>query len=99
MLICSIRLSGKRLGRLPKDPKNNAASKQQLSADQLKRNEAEGVFGSGKQKHSLRLIMKRLAKSVETSNSMAFLMMCAEKIRRYLRLFFVFTSALVLRML
>ncbi|WP_185467355.1 transposase [Synechococcus sp. BSA11S] len=58
----SIRLSGKRLGRPPKDPEVNAAYKQLLSADQRKRNEVEGVFGSGKRKYALKLIMARLAK-------------------------------------
>jgi hypothetical protein len=33
------------------------------------------VFGSGKRKYALRLIMARLAKDVETSISMAFLVM------------------------
>jgi transposase, IS5 family len=37
--------------------------------------------------------MARLAKGAETSISMAFLVMCAEKIRRLLLLFFVFISA------
>ena len=85
----NIRLSGKRLGRPPKDPMVNAAHKQQLSADQRRRNEVEGVFGSGKRKYSLRLIMTRLPKGAETSISMAFLVMCAEKILRFLRLIFV----------
>ncbi|CAK6690194.1 IS5 family transposase [Synechococcus sp. CBW1107] len=85
----NIRLSGKRLGRPPKDPEINAAHKQQLSADQRRRNEVEGCFGSGKRKYSLQLIMARLAKGAETSISMAFLVMCAEKILRLLRLFFV----------
>jgi len=85
----NIRLSGKRLGRPPKDPGGNAAHKQQLSADQRRRNEVEGVFGSGKRKYSLRLIMARLPKGAESSISMAFLVMCAEKILRLLRLFFV----------
>jgi transposase, IS5 family len=85
----NIRLSGKRLGRPPKDPEVNAVHKQQLSADQRRRNEVEGVFGSGKRKYSLQLIMARLPKGAETSISMAFLVMCAEKILRLLRLFFV----------
>lgn len=85
----NIRLSGKRLGRPPKDPEINAAHKQQLSADQRRRNEVEGCFGSGKRKYSLELIMARLDKGAETSISMAFLVMCAEKILRLLRLFFV----------
>ena len=85
----NIRLSGKRLGRPPKDPEVNAARKQQLSADQRRRNEVEGVFGSGKRKYSLQLIMARLPKGAETTISMAFLVMCAEKILRLLCLFFV----------
>ena len=89
----SIRLSGKRLGRPPKDPETNAVHKQLLSADQRKRNEVEGVFGSGKRKYALKLIMARLAKGAETAITMAFLVMCAEKIRRLLRLFFVVISA------
>jgi len=89
----NIRLSGKRLGRPPKNPEINEAHKQQLGADQCRRNEVEGVFGSGKRKYSLMLIMARLANGAETSISMAFLMMCAEKIRRLLRLFFIFISA------
>ena len=86
-----IRLSGKRLGRPPKDPQIQAAQKQQLSADQRRRNEVEGVFGYGKRKYSLKLIMARLTRGAETSISMAFVVMCAEKILRLLRLFFVRT--------
>ena len=71
------------------NPEISTAHKQQLSADQRRRNEVEGVFGSGKRKYALKLIMARLAKGAETSISMAFLVMCAEKIRRLLRLFFV----------
>jgi len=84
-----IRLSGKRLGRPPKDPEINAAHKKQLSEDQRRRNEVEGCFGSGKRKFSLDLIMPRLPKGAENSIAMAFVVMCAEKIRRLLRLFFV----------
>jgi transposase, IS5 family len=85
----NIRLSGKRLGRPPRDPEINAAHKQQLSAYQRRRNEVEGCFGSGKRKYSLDLIMSRLPKGAENTISMAFVVMCAEKIRRLLRLFFV----------
>ena len=85
----NIRLSGERLGRPPKDPQVNAAHKQQLSADQRRRNEVEGVFGSGKRKYSLQLIMARLPKGSESSISMAFLVMCAEKILRLLRFFLI----------
>ena len=89
----NIRLSGKRLGRPPKDPKITAAHKQQLSADQRRRNEVEGCFGSGKRKYSLDLVMARLSKGAETLISMAFVVMCAEKILRLLRLFFVTVCA------
>ena len=78
-----IRLSGKRLGRPPKNPEISAVYKQQLSADQRRRNEVEGCFGSGKRKYSLDLIMARLSKGAENSISMAFVVMCAEKIRRF----------------
>jgi len=74
------------LGRPHKDPEVNAAHKQQLSADQLRRNEVEKVFGSDKRKYSLKLIMARLAHGAATSISMSFLVMCAEKILRLLRL-------------
>lgn len=84
-----IRLSGKRLGRPPRDAHITSAHKQQLMADQSRRNEVEGVFGSGKRKYSLDLIMARLKAGAESSISMAFLVMCAEKVLRLLRLFFV----------
>jgi hypothetical protein len=51
--------------------------------------DAEGCSGSGKRKYSLELIMARPDKGAETSIAIAFLVMCAEKIMRLLRLFFV----------
>ncbi len=87
------RLSGKRLGRPPKDPEITATNKQQLSTDQRKRNEVEGCLGSGKRKYSLDLIMARLSKGATTLISMAFLVLCAEKILRLLRLFFITVCA------
>jgi transposase, IS5 family len=77
------------LGRPPKNPEISAAHKQHLCADQRRRNEVEGYFGSEKRKYSLDLIMAGLSKSVENSISMAFVVMCAEEIRRLLRLFFI----------
>jgi hypothetical protein len=77
------------LGRPPKNSEISSAHKQQLSADQRRRNEVEGCFGSGKRKYSLDLIMARLSKGAENSISMAFVVMCSEKIRRLLRLFFI----------
>ena len=53
----------------------------------------EGFFGSGERKYSLGLIMARLVKGSEIWISMVFVVMCAEKIRRLLRLFFVTISA------
>ena len=53
------------------------------------RDRVEGVFGSGKRKYSLRLIMARLPKGAVASIWMAFLGMGAEEILRLLRLFFV----------
>jgi IS5 family transposase len=50
----NIRLSGKRLGRPPRDPEVSAAHKKQLRADLRRRNEVEGCIGSGKRKYSFR---------------------------------------------
>lgn len=66
-----------------------SAHKQQLLADQRRRNEVEGVFGAGKRKYSLKLIMARLTACADGSVSMSFLVMCTEQILRLLRLFFV----------
>jgi hypothetical protein len=49
----------------------------------------EGCFGSGNRKYSLDLIMARLPKGAKSTISMGFVVMCAEKIWRLLRLFFV----------
>jgi hypothetical protein len=42
----------------------------------------EGVFGTGKRKNSLNLIMPKLKAGAEGAISMSFLVMCAEKIMR-----------------
>ncbi|MFM7640281.1 MAG: transposase, partial [Cyanobium sp.] len=76
----NIRLSGKRLGRLPKDQAITAAYKQQLYADQRRRNEVEGCFGSGKRKYSLDRSRALRPICAENSISMAFVVMCLEKI-------------------
>ncbi len=52
-----------------------------------------GHFGTGKRKYSLKLIMARLKAGAEGTISMSFLVMCAEKILRLLRLFFVLLHA------
>jgi hypothetical protein len=66
----------------------NAEHKQLLLADQRKRNEVEGMFGTGKRRYSLNLIMAKLKAGAEGTISMSFLVMCAEKILRLLRLIF-----------
>jgi IS5 family transposase len=71
------------------NPGINAAHRQQLSADWLRRSEVEGCFGLGKREYSLDLTKARLSKGAENSISMAFVVMCAEKIWRLLRLFFI----------
>ncbi|MFN7896552.1 MAG: transposase [Cyanobacteriota bacterium] len=53
----NIRQASKRLGRPPNNPAINVTHKQQLSADQRRRNEVEGVFESAKREYSHRLIM------------------------------------------
>jgi hypothetical protein len=52
-----------------------------------------GCFRSGKYKYFLDMIIARLTKGAETSIFMAFVVICAEKIWRLLRLFFVIISA------
>lgn len=84
--------------RPPKDPEINAAYNKQLGADQRKRNEVEGGFGSGKRKYALKLVMARLAKGAETSISMAILVMSVEKIQRFSRLLFCHYLSLVLHL-
>jgi hypothetical protein len=68
----NVRLSDKRLGGAPQDAELRAAHKQQLCADQRRRNEMEGGFGSGKRKYCLDLMMARVPKGVEALTSMAF---------------------------
>ncbi len=62
--VCSSKdpVIGKRLGRPTKDPEVSADHKQQLRADQRKRNEVERCFESGQRKYSLDLILVRLIK-------------------------------------
>jgi len=60
-----------------------------LNYGQRRRNEVEGVFGSGKRKYSLRLIMAQLPKAAVTSITLSFQAVCAEKIPRLLHPLFV----------
>jgi len=90
----NIRLSGKRLGWSPKDPEINTYHKQQLSADQRRRYEVEGCFGSGNLKYYLDLTMPRLAIGAETSIAKAFVGMHVEKILMLVHLYFVIIFAL-----
>ena len=85
----TLRLSGRRLGRPPKNPQVNAGHKQHLSADQRRRNEVDGAISFGKRKYSLQLIIARLTKGSGSSISIGFLVISAEKILRLLRLFLI----------
>ncbi len=58
----------------------------------MERNEVEGVYGSGKRRYSLQLIMARLPKGEDTSASRAILVMRAEKVLRLLYLLCRFLS-------
>jgi hypothetical protein len=60
-----------------------------LQADQRKRNEVEGMIGTGKRRYSLGLIMAKLKHGAEGTISISCLVICAKKILRLLRLFFV----------
>ena len=85
----NIRLSGKRLGRPPKDQAITAAYKQQLYADQRRRNEVEGCLWIREEEVFPRTHHGAAVQSAEALISMAFLVMCEGKILRLLRLFFV----------
>jgi hypothetical protein len=61
----------------------------QLSADNRRRIEVEGVYGSGKRKYSQLRIMARLPSGAEITISIAFRVMSAEKNLRLLCLFIV----------
>jgi hypothetical protein len=78
------------MGKSLRSPEINAVHQQQLSADQQKRNEVDGVFGSGKQNSALKLIIVRLAKGAESSIFMGFLVLCGEYIRRLLGFFWCY---------
>jgi IS5 family transposase len=67
----------------------NAEHKQKLLADQCQRKELEGVFGTGKRRYALNLIMAQLKVEAEGPISMSCPVMGAEKIPGLLRLFFV----------
>jgi len=94
-----IRITGKRLGRPSQNPDVTSAQVRQLRVDQGRRDEVEGVFGSGKRKYSLDRIMARRKAGAKTSISMTCLVMCAEKVLRLIRLFFNLILGLVVVLL
>jgi IS5 family transposase len=59
----------------------NYEHKQQLLADQRKSNEVEGVFGTGKRRYSLNLIMGKPKAGAEGITSRSFMVTCTEKIQ------------------
>ena len=80
-----IRLSGVKLGRLPKNISKEA--KKQAQLDESVRNCIEGKFGEAKRRFSLNRIMTKLSGTSETAISISFLAM---NLSALLRQFFVF---------
>ncbi len=75
-----IRLAGKKLGRPSKDTRKTKQAKKQANEDFSKRQEIEGVFGVGKRRYSLDLIMTKLANTSKTEISVVFLVMNLMKV-------------------
>lgn len=68
-----IRMSGKPLGRPPKNISKE--QKKQAREDEIIRNTIEGKFGVGKRRYGLNRIMTKLSQTSETVISMSFLVM------------------------
>jgi len=86
----SIRLSGPRLGRPPKDQSKLKELKKQTWRDEIDRIPIEGKFGQAKRRFGLSRIMCKLAQTSETAIAMTFLVMNLEK---WLKVFlFVFSN-------
>ena len=68
-----IRISGKPLGRPPKNV--STATKKQTQNDERFRNAIEGKFGQAKRRYSLNCIMSKLPSTSETSIAIIFLVM------------------------
>jgi transposase, IS5 family len=79
-----IRLSGKPLGRPPKDETFKAQRKKQERLDVAIRNAIEGKFGQGKRAYGLARILARLAITSEAVVAAAFLVMNLEHMLRVL---------------
>ncbi len=86
----SIRLSGPRLGRPPKDQSKLKELKKQTWRDEIDRIPIEGKFGQAKRRFGLSRIMCKLAQTSETAIAMTFLVMNLEK---WLKVFlFIFSN-------
>jgi len=81
-----IRLSGRPLGRPPKETEGNKealkALKEQQQQDERERQAIEGKFGQGKRRFSLSRIMAKLAETSEAVIMVSFIVMNLEKILR-----------------
>ena len=87
-----IRYSGKPLGRPPKESTPNNRKKQQQKEARI-RNEIEGVFGVGKRRFGLGLVMAKLK---ETSESWIAMVIFVMNISHWLRNIFVpFQNSLI----
>ena len=74
-----IRLSGKPLGRPPKDEKKNKEQAKQFRQDEAIRVAVEGKFGQGKRRFGLGRIMAKLSETSESVIALIFLIMNLEK--------------------
>lgn len=88
-----IRLSGKPLGRPPKETESNKEESRerraQIRRDEIDRIPVEGKFGQGKRKYGLDLIMAKLKSTSETWIAMIVLVMNLESwASKLFRLFF-----------
>ena len=81
-----IRLSGRALGRPPKETTENkeslAAMKKQARVDEINRIPIEGKFGEAKRRFGLNRIMAKLASTGESVIAITFLVMNLEKWQR-----------------
>ena len=75
----NIRLSSPSLGRRKKKDKNQ---KQQIKQDAVERIEVERMFGLGKRRYSMNLIMEKLPETTLSAIALSILVMNLDKILR-----------------
>jgi hypothetical protein len=77
-----IRLSGPRLGRLPKNPQTTRASKAQERRDADDRNVVEGVFGTTKTSYGIDCVAAKTEETTKTVISLAIMVFNLKKLLR-----------------